>query len=563
MKRATLIAWLALAAAGALAAQETPPPLPSPPEAVEMRAPDGAILSFRSRGKTTVELVGTSRAASAGGEVDVEAETGYVKIEIGRGDIEGLNPAESWGADFLTYVVWVVPPDGAPQNIGELVFRDGRSEELKVATPYQTFWLLVTAEPDFAVAQPSPLAVLVSRSQDQTRTGNKALEVPGSLVYYTSYTDYDTRPGGQLSPGVPAELRQARYAVQIASRNPLLGGPALQRTMYVEQARARGLFEQARAYLSQAETEARPDDGDNRLMAQYARTATQLAEDARALVRGVAGGVTTRLLLAQIEELRSRLAETQQALTSLQDRSSQLEAALDQERRRTRDLESQLLALREQVDLLQNTLEDARQETAGMQAERSRLCEEMRRQLASLGQLTEDSNQLALTLSSDVLFEFNRYTLQPAARENLAKLATLRALQFPDAAIRYEGHTDLEGEEDYNQWLSEQRALAVYRFFLQDRLARTQIPDEHAQLDERLQVVEQLLGMNYNTSRRQADQRQELLARLGGTVVGKGMREPLVPAQGRNAQNRRVTLIFPQAGPGGLSSYCPSAAAVE
>jgi len=557
MKKAALALAAVLAAAAALVAQEAAPPaLPTPPQAIEVQAREGAMLSFRTRGKTTVELVGTARASSARGEIEVDPKDGYLEIQIGRGQLEGLQSATRWGRDYLTYVVWEVPPGGAPVSIGEVVFRDdGRSEEIKARIPHQTFWFLITAEPDFAVAEPSPVAVLVSRSQAQTRTGNKAVEVPGSLIYYTHYTDYETETAGALSPGVPDELRQARLALDLAGRTPLLASPAGS-DLTAEENRAHGLYQQARTYLSQASVQARGRDEEQ--LAVVARTATQLAESARALALGATGRRQLRQLLDAYNGLQNRHDQAQRELTSLGDRFSQLEAALDQERGRTRELEGQLLALREQISLLQDSQEVTHQQSAQAGLERSRLCEELRRQLISLGQLSEQGSALVLTLASDSLFD-RRHMLQPTGRENLAKLFVLRQMLFPQAAILFEGHTDLEGTEEYNQWLSEQRALAVYQFFLEQELVLAVIPDQRDFLQQRLSEVNRLLDMSFNIARRQAAQRQEWFAGLGDAVVGKGMREPLVPEPGPNQQNRRVTLIFPQAA-GGLGPFCAAAA---
>jgi outer membrane protein OmpA-like peptidoglycan-associated protein len=556
VRKATLALVAALAATPVLSAQQTgSEALPVPPQAIDVQVPGGAILSFRTRGKTTVELVGTARAASARGEVKVDGKDGYLEIEIVRDKIQGLQRADRWGRDYLTYVVWVVPPGGAPVSIGEVVFREGRSEEIKARIPHQALWLLVTAEPDFAVHEPSPLAVLVSRNQSQTRTGNKARAVPGALAYHTHYSSYDASPSGALSPGVPRELRQARHAIELARRVSLLGQDASE-DLSAEERSARTLLQQAQAYLEEAELRGRGDDQEQ--MAQLARTATQLAENARALATGAVGGLPVQQLIDAFNGLQNRHDQTQRQLTSLGDRFSQLEASLDQERGRTRELEGQLLALREQINLLQGRLEAAHQQSAQAGLERSRLCEELRRQLVSLGQLSEQGSALVLTLASDNLFD-RRHTLQPAARENLAKLFVLRQMLFPRAAILFEGHTDLEGTEDYNQWLSEQRALAVYQFFLEQELVFAVIPDQRDFLQQHLSTAERLLGMSFNAARRQAAQRQEWLAGLGDAVVGKGMREPLIPEPGPNEQNRRVTLIFPQAA-GGLGPFCEATA---
>jgi OOP family OmpA-OmpF porin len=64
------------------------------------------------------------------------------------------------------------------------------------------------------------------------------------------------------------------------------------------------------------------------------------------------------------------------------------------------------------------------------------------------------------TLKADVLFDFNSADLKPGAGEELSRIiTTLR--NYPETAIRVEGHTDSRGPEWYNQDLSERRAAAV------------------------------------------------------------------------------------------------------
>lgn len=574
MRRAILVALLV--AAVAAGAQEAPrAPLPQPPRALEVASPGGAILSFRLHGRTTVELAGTERTPQAAGEAKVESKLGYVEIEIDRGNIKGLEPASGFGQDYLTYVLWAVSQEGAAMNLGEIVVRENRAEGLKVSAPLQTFWLMVTAEPDFAVHDPSPAVVLVSQNQEETRTSNKAVRLPGALMYFSHYNDYQREPAEadyQREPAAAAtpkleaeagqrpEFLQARKAVELAERSGVLGLPA-------EEKRAQELLAYGKTFLTDAESRAGQAERDEDLILQYARIATELAESARGLAVGATGGGALQRLTAELEaakareaETRAELAQAQRQVTSLNDRLTQLEASLDAERRRTRELEGQVLALRERASLLENQVTNVQQGSSRLQTERGQLCEELRRQLASLGQLSQRGNEMALALASDILFDFNSYDLRPAARENLAKLSILGLLLFPEAAVRYEGHTDLVGEEDYNQWLSEQRALSVYRYFLEDRLDHSQIPDERTDLEARVNTAEQLLKMNFNAARRQAAPRQELLAKLGGVVVGKGMREPLVDERGANDQNRRVTLIFPQTTAGGLTSLCPAVA---
>jgi outer membrane protein OmpA-like peptidoglycan-associated protein len=61
---------------------------------------------------------------------------------------------------------------------------------------------------------------------------------------------------------------------------------------------------------------------------------------------------------------------------------------------------------------------------------------------------------------SDVLFDFNKYTLKPEAREKLAKVSGI-LLAYPNLKVQVEGYTDNVGTQTYNQTLSQQRADGV------------------------------------------------------------------------------------------------------
>jgi len=570
VKKILVAAVLVAFASLGLAAQERlRVPVSKGVRALSAPATGGAILSFRARGTTTVDLKGTPLMPNASVVLKVESRPGFVEIDINRGDIKGLGPASRFGRDFLTYVLWVVSVDGAATNIGEITFGTGAAAapiSINVTTTYQTFWLMVTAEPDFAVNDPSPVVVLVSQSQDATVTTNKALPVPGQLIYYTSYGDYDSRVGEPPPASVPSELLQARKAVELAEYSGIIARPTPEgEEPLPDELRTRETLQLAKDFLGQAEASFRLGGATPETI-QFARTAAQLAENARALALGAVGGIYVRQLERDLEKVRAQYAECTAELARVGERLKSVEADLERERRRGLELESQVAALQErlrrlesEVARLQAELDSARQENVRLAAERDKICAELRRQLASLGQLQEQGGQMVLTLASDILFDFDRYELRPAARENLAKLAVIRLMLFPGAVVRYEGHTDLVGEEDYNQWLSEQRALSVYRYFLEDALARAQEEDARTDIGEQLSRVDQLLKMTYAQTRRQPAQRQELLEPIATVVVGKGMREPVVAEKGQNEKNRRVTLSFPPVEAGDVSTLCPQA----
>ena len=100
-----------IAAALGVAAQ-TPSRAPAA-SAQAVEVPGGTILSYRTKGSTTVELRGTERAQGASAVAKVENRGGAVEIELRRGAVSGLGAASRFGADMLTYVLWVVPLDGA------------------------------------------------------------------------------------------------------------------------------------------------------------------------------------------------------------------------------------------------------------------------------------------------------------------------------------------------------------------------------------------------------------------------------------------------------------------
>lgn len=565
----TLASTALLAGSPSSSAQTaTAAPRPARLQTVEVKEPGGQILSFRHlAGSTVIEMRGTKIEPRATARLKVESRRGFIELDINRGDIKGLQPARRFGRDFLTYVLWAVSVDGEAMNLGEITFEGGRPVSINVTTPYQTFWLMVTAEPDFAVNDPSSVVVLYSINQDAIDTSNKALPVPGKLLYYTYYPRYDTSPAA-IELEAPNELLQARKAVELASASGILAAPTpAGEESLPDEARTRQTLEQARNYLQQAE-EAFRAGGSTSDAIQFARTAAQIAENARALAIGAVGGIYIRQLdrevdklRADAEQLRKEVARLTAENAPLREEVARLRRASEEARAQARETEQKLMALHQQLGSLEQSLQQAEAQSARLREEREKICGELRRQLASLGQLTQQGGNMVLTLASDILFDFGSYELRPVARENLAKLAVLRLLLFPQANVRYEGHTDLVGEEDYNQWLSEQRALAVYRYFLEETLSHETDPATRNVAEQRLGIVQQLLAMSYATARRNQTQHLEHLAQLAGTVIGKGEHEPVVASPAAEERNRRVVLFFPPAQVGQISSLCESSPA--
>ena len=545
---------------------------------VEVDEPGGQILSFRHLANSTdVQMRGSRIEPSASIRMKVESRPGFVEIDINRGDIRGLQPARRFGEDYLTYVLWAVSVDGKASNLGEITFRSGNPVSINVTTPIQTFWLLVTAEPDFAVNDPSPVVVLYSVGQ--TRSNNQALHIEGNLLYYTHYTEYSTAPA-VVDRATPNELQQARKAVELATMAGILGLPTPEEEEPLpDELHIRATLEQARGYLQQAE-DAYLAQGSAREAIQFARTAANIAENARALALGAVGGINLRQLERELANLQQNLTERALELANLEEESTrqsaqltahiqelegalqQGEEALQQESLARNELsaraeraEADLAGLDQEMRSLRQQFLDLQDLNAQLREDQENICSELRTQLASLGQLTQQGGSMVLTLASDILFDFNSAELRPAARESLAKLTVIQMLLFPGAGVRYEGHTDRVGDDNYNQWLSEQRALGVYLYFLDETLNQPPLNESREDAEKQRQIVRELLATDYASSLAGAT-REELLAQLNGAVVGKGETELVEDTEAASERNRRVVLLFPPTLMGQVTSLC-------
>jgi outer membrane protein OmpA-like peptidoglycan-associated protein len=73
--------------------------------------------------------------------------------------------------------------------------------------------------------------------------------------------------------------------------------------------------------------------------------------------------------------------------------------------------------------------------------------------------------EIKIDLSADVLFDFDKAELKPAAEEKLSQVLTV-VNSRPGSQVAIEGHTDVRGEPDYNQALSERRAESVRQWLV-------------------------------------------------------------------------------------------------
>ncbi len=548
-----LLALLALPASNARLQTRNGGPAPRRTIAV----PGAAVISFQVRPGTDVEMIGTDRAPDIRFTLRLRGRGSHFRIELDSRDLRDLPPPWHFGADYTTFVLWAVSPDGVATNLAEVLYMEGRPRDIEVSTSNQAYWLLITAEPDFAVGEPSPAALLVSGSQDSLDTNNKGMALDQVAAYRTRYSNYDPQPGAPPNENTPPYLLQARKALAVADTAVAAESPAGEREPSYAP-----LLVAARRHLQHTEQLYLQEFGREEIEL-YARTSIHFAENARTLYyEGVPGRLLRelreRLAASEAEETRlsNLAASTQGELETATNTVAQFEAALDRERQHTRNTESQILALREQVTLQDSQLENAAERSESLRLYDQYFCALAESELKALGGLGDSNGYFVLTLQADTLFEAGEFGLSGAAYGMLSRFAVLRAMLFPGAAIRFEGHTDTEGSEEYNKWISEQRALAVYRFFVQEDLARATDNTQASDLAKILADVDTMLAMSFNAVQRQPRRRRQWIDSLNGVVAGKGPEEIIAGIPGDDPRHRRVTLILLKNQRGDLARLC-------
>jgi outer membrane protein OmpA-like peptidoglycan-associated protein len=405
-----------------------------------------AINYFHRSGSTKIGFSGTSLLPGAKGSAKVEGRAGRTSIDA---SLEGLSPANGFGPEYLTYVLWAITPEGRPINLGEVLPTGSKDKnQITVTINLQTFGLIITAEPYFAVTMPSDVVVMQNFViNDKTQGVIEQVNAHYSLLPRGAYTETAGRHT-VLNPITrdersPLELYEAVNAVQIAE--------------------AAGAGHYASDTLTTAKTALKNAQdldmhkSNRKETITFAREAVQSAEDARI--------ITIRKMKAEDEaaQLKAKQDAEQAAQQSqLAAQQSQLAAQQEAARRAQADAaaaeaEARAQKAREAQKAAEQSAQQATQQTEQMR-------ERLKDQLNQVLQTKETARGLIVNMS-DVLFDFNKYTLKPEAREKLAKVSGI-LLAYPNLKLQVEGYTDNIGSDEYNQKLSEQRADGVREYLV-------------------------------------------------------------------------------------------------
>lgn len=418
-----------------------------------------------------------------------------MEIEV---EFRELQKPTKFGNEYLTYILWAISPEGRAVNLGEVLVGDNHRSKLDVTTTLQAFALIVTAEPYYAVHQPSNVVVLENVVRADTKGTTEAVNAKYELMERGGYipTGYKFDPV-VLDAKLPLEFLEARNALRIAQSEGA--------DTYANES-----YQHAVELMNRADIYATEKHSPKKELIATSRDAVQTAEDAHTIA------------VKRIGE--QRLANERQASADAQAKS---QAQTDEANRQTRVAQSD--AAKAQADMAANQVASASaiaaaQDDADQSRQIAQQAQENQQQAdsdkaAMRAQLSEQLNKVLETRDSarglivsmsDVLFDTGEYSLKPSAREKLAKVAGI-LIAYPGLNTQVGGYTDNVGGDEMNQQLSENRADTVRDYLVAQGVSANSVSAKG--FGDASPVAS-----NDSSSGRQANRRVELV--VSGDVIG-------------------------------------------
>ena len=481
-------------------------------------------VNYKHRsGATKVDFAGTDLMRSANGEAQVNSKRGAIEIEAEFGN---LQKPTTFGNEYLTYILWAISPEGRAVNLGEVLVGGNHRSKLHVTTDLQAFALIVTAEPYYAVRQPSNVVVLENVVRDDTKGTTEAVNAKYELTERGGYipTGYKFDPV-VLNARLPLEFFEARNALRIAQSEGAeqYAGDSYQHAVQ--------LMNNADEYATRKHVDRKPLIAVAREEVQTAEDARQIAvkkvddvrlanerqasNDAQAQSQAQADDATRQKERAQSDQARAELAKVQAESDAARARADAADAQSATAKAKSDMADSQASSANAlsaaQANAEQSRLAAQQAQFSAQQAEtdkaamRAQLSEQLNKVLQ-----TRDSARGLIVSMSDVLFDTGKYSLKPGAREKLAKVAGI-LLAYPGLNIEVGGYTDNVGGNEMNQTLSENRASSVRDYLVNQGVALNSVSARG--FGNTFPVAS-----NANSAGRQQNRRVELL--VSGEAIG-------------------------------------------
>jgi flagellar motor protein MotB len=405
------------------------------------RTTSAVNYQYRS-GPTRIDFRGTVLLPEARGEAIVESHRGSTQIDA---RFEKVPPPSRFGAEYLTYVLWAITPEGRPHSLGEIIPNGANKARLRVTTSLQSFGLIVTAEPYAAVRLPSDVVVMENQVRAETLGKIEPIQARYELMprgHYTWHVPNNLASENSQGP----KLSMAKYEAQLQvyqAQNALGIATEADAPRYAPNtvAKAEQLLEQAR--LSQARR-------DTRRAVELAREAAQTAEDARALAEYRKQDEKLSAAASQVNAAEQAKAKSDEEAQRARWQAESARIQTDAEREARRRAEAEAVQARQRAAeaearavQLQTAAESGARAGLGAQrrdeaAARTRLRVRLLEAWNSAGNVRDTPRGLVVTLRDEA---FAGSTLRPDAAQPVDEVS--RALtEHPGLKVEVEGHSD-------------------------------------------------------------------------------------------------------------------------
>ena len=368
-----------------------------------------SMFSYRDDRKSDLFFRGTPISALAEGTARVEYEDGNAKISA---KVEELPPPASLGP-YTVYVLWALTPDGRAMNQGVIVGAEGGKGRMDTQYGASQFALIVTAEPHFAVTEPSTMIVLYNVADDIKGAESK-------VTTLTERADYSSLPRLPYNRPSSPEIDQARYALAIA------------RAADAEQFAATP-YAEAQAKLTDAQKALTGNRAQRRTAPRLGREAVVVAEDARRAAMVTSGAVATE---------NARQAAAAEATRAANEEATAAAELASVTARDTADAQLQIAS------------------AAAAATARTNLRDRLNTALP-----TRETERGLVAEIGGLQFATGTAELNGSARASAAKFSGIVA-SYPDLRFDVEGHTDSTGSVATNSDLSLRRAITVRDYLI-------------------------------------------------------------------------------------------------
>lgn len=421
-------------------------------------------VTYKENKQTTVNMSSTEIAPRSIGKADVEFKQGRTNVRL---EMDSLANPQSLGGFYTAYVLWAVAPEGQTVSLMELPIE--KKFKIESTTNFQTFGLMITAEPHSRVVLPSSMII----AENTLRRGTEGMITTSKIEYSgdpgTFYALFlPESPTTKANYNTPLGILGARRSVEIAER---AGAKEYAEPEYREAADKLETLEQIwprSRKPSDLRDSAKKNSGLSHDVMRLGEQARSLSVERSSQARLAAERLQASddIAQAQTEADRARI-EAERARSSERFQSARAAAQAAIARTRIEEAQSETAKAKANEDQARDDADAARLQTEEARRQRDAAQQRLYLSLSEIMETRREARGLIVNLS-DVLFDTGKASLKSGAREKLSKLAGVLAGYAGEYRIEIEGHTDSVGSNESNLNLSRGRAESVRDYLTQN-----------------------------------------------------------------------------------------------